>query len=262
MSDHDTNAASVPTAIALAQAARGRFWGLIIRKQGVSRGRGPSKKVFGDDLVHVVIYGGFDYGNLVRRSREQLQSMNPSEIVADFAAKGITDGNGNPIRLADVCKAVADLDESFRKSLDGTNVSTVEHVYEPLVVDGETVRGAKVYKCIKDDPVHKCHCRACTGDPKAPVEGQINLQGLKIGETVVEAAENGPIPPSKSRADVVAKRVIRSRLPVGRYVSYRLEPGQDYILRVGPEAAIAATKDGVVCDPVRVKAAMKDALAG
>jgi hypothetical protein len=256
MTARNSNATSITTAAALADAAPGRFRGLIIRKQGVTRGRGAAKQRYGDDLVHVIIFGGFKYDRLVARSREMLQAMNPADIVAEFATKGITDGKGGPIRLADVCKAVADLDVSFEKTLAGTNSSTTEHVYEQLVVDGEAVRGGKVYRCVASDPNHACKCRDCTGDAKAPVDGQVNIAGLKIGETIIDASANGPIPSSKSRADVVAKRVIRSRLPVGRYVSYRLEAGGDWILRVGPDAATAATKDGVTCDPKKVKAAV------
>ena len=255
MSQPTTNAAVPTTAAFLADAHPGRFRGLIIRKVGQTRGRGAAKKVYGDDLMHYVIFGGFRYDRLVARSREILQSMDPASIVAEFAAKGITDGNGDPIRLADVCKAIADIDNSFDKTLAGTNTSTIEHVYEPLTVDGKTVRGAKVYKCVKGDPKHECKCRDCTGDKRAPVDGQINISGLKIGETVLEPAANGPIPASKSRADVVAKRVIRSRLPIGRYVSFRLEPGADYILRVGPAASQAATQDGVTCDADKVQQA-------
>ena len=237
------------TAKTLSDARKGTFTGLITRKVGAVRGG----KTYGDDLVHVVLVTGFRYENLVARSRELLQAMNPSDLVAEFASRGIVAGGGEAIRLADVCKAVADLDESLRKSIEGTNESTTEHVYDPLVVDGETVRGARVYKCVASTPEHKCHCRTCTGDAKAPVAGQIVLSGLKIGEQVIEAAVNGPIPPAKSRADVVAKNIIRSRLPVGRYVSYRLEPGADYLLRAGGTAALAASTDGVSADPSKVE---------
>lgn len=250
-----TNATDATAAATLAEARGGTFTGLIIRKQGVTRGRGSTKQRYGDDLVHVVIYTGFRYETLVQRSLDALQAMDPAALVAEFAKRGIVDGNGDAIRLADVCTAITALDESFQKSLDGTNSSTTDHVYEPLVVDGQNVRGSKVYRCVAGDPTHKCHCRNCTGDPKAPVDGQITLAGLKIGERVLDPAPNGPIPASKSRADVVAKRVIRSRLPVGRYVSYRLEKGADYILRAGGAAAMASDKDGVVLDADRVQTA-------
>jgi len=255
-----TNAANLRLAQSLAAARKGTFTGLIIRKVGATRGRGAAKVRYGDDLVHVVFYTGFRYENLVRRSLEQLQATDPAAIVADFAARGITDGHGHAITLAQVCTAVADLDRSFNDTLNGTNESTTEHVYEPLVVDGETVRGARVYKCVAHDG-RKCHCRDCSGDSKAPVDGQINILGLRIGQKVIEAAPNGPIPPSKSRGDVVAKRVIRSRLPIGRLVSYRLAPGADYILRAGGAAALAADKDGVTVDPNKVQTAA-DLLAG
>ena len=248
-----SNATSIKTAKALAEASPGRFRGLITRKQGATRGRGPAKKLYGNDLVHVVIFGGFRYDLLVTRSRAKLQSMNPADLVAEFAARGITAGDGSPIRLADVCKAIADLDASFDKTLDGSNSSTTDHVFEPLVVDGTTVRGARVYRCVANDPAHECKCRDCTGDKRAPVDGQINISGLKIGQTVIEEAPNGPIPPSKSRADVVAKRIIRSRLPVGRFVTYRLEPKGEWALNVGPSAAVAADKDGVTVDTKKVE---------
>jgi len=250
----DTNATNAALALTLANARNGTFTGLITQKIGEERGAKGSKVRYGDDLVHVVLYTGFRYENLVVRSRELLQAMNPADLVTEFATKGIAAGDGSAIRLADVCKAVADLDESFKASLDGTAVSTVEHVYEPLVVDGQVVRGAKVYKCVAAEGI-PCHCRNCTGDQKAPVPGQINLSGLKIGEKVIEAAVNGPVPYAKSRADVVAKNIIRSRLPVGKYVSYRLEPGADFILRAGGTAAIAADKDGVTFDAAKVAAA-------
>lgn len=261
MTARSTNALSVATAAALADAPVGRFRSLIIRKVGAERGRGAARQRYGDDLVHVVLFGGFRYDRLVARSRELLGAINPADLVAEFASRGITDGDGNAIRLADVCKAVADLDESLRKSIDGTNSSTTDHVFDPLVVDGEAVRGAKVYKCVAGDPAHECHCRDCTGDAKAPLPGQINVSGLIIGQTVIEPAANGPVPASKSRADVVAKNIIRSRLPVGRYVSYRLEPKGDWVLKVGPAALTAADKDGVTCDPAKVET-VRDLLAG
>ena len=249
-----TNATAAQTAASLAEANSGTFSGLIIRKKGKVVG-GKNGLRFGDHLVHVVLYTGFRYDNLIARSREALQAMNPSELVAEFASRDIVAGNGDPIRLADVCKAIADLDASFDKSIAGTNSSTNDHVFEPLVVDGAVVRGARVYKCVASDPTRKCHCRDCTSDPKAPVDGQINLSGLKIGQKIIEAAVNGPIPLSKSRADVVAKNVIRARLPVGRYVSYVLEKSGDYILRAGGAAAMACDEDGVTLDPTRVQAA-------
>jgi len=257
----DTNANSIQTALALASARKGTFTGLIIQKSGAARGRGENRKVYGDDLVHVVLYTGFDYMRLVQRSLDALPPQGSDEmddlcdmIVGRCARMGLTDKDGETIEYADAAQAIKELRQSFMKTLAGVNESTSSHVFDPLEVDGEAVRGCKVYKCVAESGV-KCHCQNCTGDKNAPTPGQIHLAGLKIGETVLEEAENGPIPRSKSAAHVVAKNVLRQSLPVGRYVSYRLDKGRDYILRAGGAAALAATQDGVTVDPEAVEQA-------
>jgi hypothetical protein len=236
-----TNAASAALAQHLADAKVGSFVGLIITKQGVTRGRGAAKMVYGDDTVHTVIVTGFRYDRLVERSLLKLVGMNPADVVA----AGLKDGDGNPITMADVHTAMADLAASLQGTRDGTNTSTTDHVYDPLVVDGQAVRGCRVYKCVAADPAHECKCRDCTGDPKAPKAGTIYLQGLAVGSKVIVPAANGPAPASKSRADVVAKDWLRARLPVGRYVSYRLEAGTDFVLCAGGVAAMRSDEAGI-----------------
>lgn len=233
----------------LAASRKGTFSGLIIRKTGVTRGRGSSKQVYGDDLVHVTLITGFSYESLVKRSldqvNERLAAGNPfiDQFVGRCTRKGITGKDGAAITHADVEKALRDLKESFERTLDGTNVATTDDVYEPLVVDGETVRGCRVYK---GNP---------NGDDAAE-PGTIYLQGLKISETVIEAAPNGPIPASNSRGDVVAKRIIKAALPAGRYRSYKLAKGGDWLLNAGGAAAAAATKHGVTLDESEVETAL------
>lgn len=249
-----TNANSVTLAAHLAELRGGSFVGLVVRKEGVERGPKGAKVRYGDDLVHVVLISGFRYTALCERSLVRLRTIDPDEIVQFCADRGITDGDGLPIIRAAVDMAIADLHESLTLSMLGLNESTTDHVYEPLMLDGEVVRGCRVYRCRKnithvEDPekldVLACKCRDCTGDPKAPRDGTIYLQGLQVGSKVLEPAPNGPVPASKSRPDVVAKNIIRRRLPIGRYVSYRLEPGCDFILRAGGVAATAADGDGV-----------------
>lgn len=237
----DTNASSAALAAHLADAKVGSFVGLIITKQGETRGRGAAKMVYGDDTVHTVIVTGFRYNKLVERSLAKLVTMNPADVVA----ADLVDGDGNEVTLADVQTAMADLAESFQSTREGTNTSTTDHVYEPLVVDGEVVRGCRVYKCVAGDPAHDCKCRDCTGDAKAPKTGTIYLQGLSIGSKILVPAPNGPVPASKSRADVVAKNWIRARLPIGRYVSYRLEAGTDFFLSAGGVAAMKSDEAGI-----------------
>lgn len=236
-----TNATATALAAHLADAKVGSFVGLVIQKQGETRGRGAAKTVYGDDTVHSVIVTGFRYDRLVERSLAKLVGMNPADVVA----AGLVDGDGNAVTLADVQTAMADLAASLQATLDGTNTATTDHVYDPLVVDGVTVRGCRVYKCVAGDPAHECKCRDCTGDAKAPKAGTVYLQGLAIGSKVIVPAPNGPVPASKSRADVVAKNWIRARLPVGRYVSYRLEAGTDFLLAAGGVAAMKSDEAGI-----------------
>src|SRR3990170_2322039 len=73
----NTNTDNTTLALNLASARKGTFTGLITRKVGATRGSGANKMRYGDDLVHVCLYTGFDYGRLVERSREQLQAMDP-----------------------------------------------------------------------------------------------------------------------------------------------------------------------------------------
>jgi len=251
-----TNAMSPLTAVELLAARKGTFTGAIVPKVG----RVVGGVLYGNDVVHVNLITGIVLSRLYQRSLDMLDSLNPTAIVMELDRLGLTAGDGSPVRLTDVCRAVADLRASFEKSLAGTNKSTCEHVFEPLVVDGQVVRGAKVYRCVAGTG-RKCHCRSCTGDPKAPVHGQINISGLILGETVIIPAPNGPKPATRSRADVVAKNYIRRKLPVGRYVTYRLDPTDFYCLRAGGAAALAATAGGITFDPDQI-AATATLLAG
>jgi hypothetical protein len=124
-------------------------------------------------------------------------------------------------------------------------------VYDALTVDGENVRSGRVYKCTGEA---SCRCRHCTGDSKAPLPGTVYVQGLAIGHKVIEPAPNGPAPTPKSAPKTVAKNLLRSKLPVSRYVSYALEPGTDFLLRAGGAAAAEVTKAGIKIDTTVLKA--------
>jgi len=259
----NTNSDNLQLALTLANARKGTFTGLIVRKKGTVRGG----VTYGDDLVHTVMYTGFKYNNLVQRSLNALPDPSSRDfedycdrIVGYCKRMGYTDKNGSSIDYADVAKAINDLRASFESTLAGTNTATTDHVYEPLTVDGETVRGARVYRCVASKGI-KCHCRNCTGDKRAPKDGQVNILGLRVGSKVLDAAANGPAPLPKSRGDVIAKNIIKKRLPIGRLVSYVLEEGGDFILNAGGTAATAANKDGVTVDPVKVREAA-ELLAG
>lgn len=224
-----TNANSPLIGNILKDARRGTFTGLITRKRGVTRGPKGAKVTYGDDEVHVVIYTGFRYESLVRRSLEMLQAMDLQGMAGHT--------------LEDLRVARDELVASFERTLDPEqeSTSTTTHVYEPLVVDGEVVRGGRVYRCTG---TKGCHCRDCTGDPKAPLDGTVYLQGIRIWGKVLTPAPNGPAPKPNSKPKTLAKKALRRQLPVSRYVSYRLEPGTDFVLRAGGTAQVEAQKNG------------------
>ena len=253
-----TNANSTIVASILDNARKGTFTGLIITKQGKVAGRGAAKQRYGDDQVHTVIYTGFKYGNLVQRSLDAILTLTDTDLQAacDGAiAKGSKcwEGRGKKavqvdLTLADFKAARDALVASFNRTLDPTqeSASTSAHVFEPLTVDGAPVRGSKVYRCTGED---NCQCRTCTGEAKAPLDGTIYLDGLRIWSKVLTPAPNGPIPASKSGGKVVARRILNSKLPVAAYVRYRLEPGQDWLLAAGGTAKAEATTAGFVGTP-------------
>jgi len=247
-----TNANSKLIAALLDDARKGTFTGIIVTKKGKLAGRGEDRKRYGDDRIHTVVFTGFKYLGLVERSLTALDALDIEAIAKQAIADGVTcfDGRGKKaveraITLADFTEAAADLRASFERTLDpnAPSTSTTEHVYDPLAVDGHTVRGGRVYHCTGNDG---CKCRACTGDESAPLDGTIYIQGLAIWSKVLIPAPNGKAPESKSGGKTVAKGLITKSLPVSRYVSYALEPGTDFLLRAGGTATVKAQEDGFV----------------
>lgn len=228
-----TNASTPALAAKLAETRHGSFVGLVIKKKGDERGRGADKKRFGDDRVHAVIVTGFSYTNLCQRSLDMLAAKDPQAVFDAIVASGKT-----PLfTVADLELAKAELIESYGKSVAGTNESTTDGVFEPLVVNGEVVRGSRVYVG-PGDP----------SDPKAPVTGTVYLQGLQVGSKVLEAAANGPVPAAASAGKTLARKHLTKDLPVARYVSYPLPAGGDWFLRSGGAEIAAAVSDEVEID--------------
>lgn len=236
----NTNANSPALAAHLAATRKGAsFTGLIVTKKGQERGKGADKKVYGNDTVHVCVVTGFSYLNLCKRSLDKLGTIDLDALVAEAAAKGVVDGKtGAALTRADFDTAMAEVAESLAKSIAGTNESTTDDVFEPLVLNGETVKGARVY----------CGPAPAANDERAPVPGTVYLQGLQIGSRVLEPAPNGPVPASVSVAKTLAKGMIEKRLPKSRYVSYVLDPKAGFLLRAGGAAVDAANLDKVPVD--------------
>lgn len=219
----DANATNNPeVADLLSKYPGGRFVGLVYTKKGRTAGRGAAKKAYGRDRVHYTLITGFSYEKLCARSVEALRGLDLSRVEAETGAP-----------LWALQEASTELLESLALSAKGENESTTDHVYEPLDLEGERVPGARVYVGCCGTSEHKCRCRNCTGDERAPLPGTVYLQGLKVRATVLEADPNGPGPAVKSADKTIAKNALRNRLPIGRYVSFTLEPGEDWILRLG-----------------------------
>lgn len=246
-----TNANSTLLAALLADAKVGTFTGLVITKVGEERGPAGAKVRYGNDTVHACIFTGFKYEGLCQRSLDVLATLKDEDVLAALKAKGTKAYSGRgakavevEVTLADMAEARAELVESLTKSRDGLNESTNDHVFEPLTVDGEIVRGCRVYT----GP-------AKAGDVPAAKPGTIYLQGLQVSSTVLTPAPNGPVPPPQSSAKTVAKDALRRHLPIARYVSYKLEPGTDFLLRAGGTAEVEAEARGIHFTP-EVKAAI------
>lgn len=232
-----TNANNTVLAAHLASTKKGAsFTGIILKKKGQERGKGADKKVYGNDTVHVCVVTGFSYLNLCKRSLDKLGTIDLDQLVLEAAAKGCTDKNGVALTRDDFDLAMAEVAESLAKSIDGTNVSTTDHVFEPLVVDGKTVVGVRVYN--GPAPTDE-------NDRQAPVPGTCYIQGLQIGSRVIASAPNGPVPPAASAAKTIAKGMIEALLPKSRYVSYCLSPESGFILKVGGAAVEALTANAV-----------------
>jgi len=240
------NAAETNFAIAeaLASSRRGTFTGLIVRKKGSLRGRGADRKLYGDDVVHVVLVTGFDYPSLVQRSLAALNDLDIHVLVREAEQQGLKgwEGKGKDrieraIHSDDIFRALVQQRDSFHRTLEGFSTSSTDHVFETLRVDDRPVRGSRVYVGAPRQPKHP--------EEETPEFGAIYLQGLKIAERVLWSAPNGPVPPPKSGTVKVAKNLILAHLPIGRYVQYVLKHGDDFILRVGGSAHLAASEDGI-----------------
>ena len=210
------------------------FTSVEYTKKGKPRGRGENKKIFGDDRSKLVMITGFSYLALCERSVKVLDNLSNSEILTEAHERDLRDSKtGELVGPEDVLLAREELRESLVLSSCGENKATHDHVFEQLIVDDKPVRGSKVYLCTSDLS-DDCRCRECNPeDRKAPVPGSIYLSGLMISQKVIIPAKNGPVPPSKSSAKVIAKKLMRKRLPVSRFVTLTLLDEQKPIIKLG-----------------------------
>lgn len=168
------------------------------------------------EVSDYILAAGFIYEHLTKRRLAGLAGIEIPAVLAKCA--GRLDKDGLPITAAAVETAINDLRASYQRTLDGVSKWSAADVFEPVVINGVTVRCAKTY----------------TGS-KAAEPGTIYLSGLIIRKTVIEAA---PFPKAapKSRADVIAKAVIETMLPGGSIVSFKVTPEQCTVMNAHGES--------------------------
>lgn len=211
---------------------------LEIRKRGVERGPSGNKKVYGDDFVHVVLCSGLSYADVATLSVRKLESLWQTKTLTKTLFEE-TRKVCPAITLNEVCEALQETDRSLR--LPGFEGAPPAGIWAPLELDGKEVPGAKVY----------------TGsgnllDPRAPVKGTVYLYGIKLGERVLIPAANGQWD-TKKHPKTVAKDLLKSWLPVGRFASYSLETDRVLALRTGEAAKRAAKLHQVKIDSDEIR---------
>ena len=105
-------------------------------------------------------------------------------------------------------------------------LSIMTGAVEAMVVDVQCIMQALV------GLAENFHTKIITTSPKVKLKGATHIQF------------------DEHHALTIAKNILRARLPVSKYVSYRLEPGTDFVLRAGGTVALEATKSGMTVDPV------------
>ena len=259
----NTNASDMTLASELSglgdiEKGQGTLVSVVVKKKGVERGTAPNKVIYGDDTVHALIWSGFTYKALVERSYKKLHQEWDKGNLFHTLLEQVTAAGYPEVTLSDVASAVQEVDESFKKVLaeplddmdlpDGSGEETKAPIWEPLTIDGQTVRGAKVYIG-----------EGNSSDPRAPVKGSVYIDGVKLGERVQVAAPNGHWK-AKQKPKTVAKEILRDRLPIGLYVRYPLDKAGLGGVRVGAAASAYAKQDGVVVDPEAIRSLFKVAV--
>lgn len=258
---NQTNTLDTLTASALSgigSSGQGTLASIILHKKGTSRGVAPNKVIYGNDFVHVLLWSGFSYKDLVERSHKKLHEIWAEGMLFKNLLKACIDAGHFEVTIDEVSEAVQELDAAFNKILNGGDYEPddsvpatgegPQSVWEPLVIGGQVVQGAKVYVG-----------HGNTKDPRAPIKGTIYIDGVKLGEKVLQPAPNGQWLP-KQKAKTVAKELLRAQLPVGLYVRYALVPEFVVEIKVGAEGATHAKTAGVPVEPDAIRSLFKIAV--
>lgn len=249
-----TNASESLHAAALEEIGhldQGTLLFLQTRKKGVERGRGV-KLIYGDDLVQVLVWTGFSYQALIERSQRKLDDMLKTGTPITTLTKAAHDAGDGGANISDSAAAIQETQAWFSRVLadhkpkDGESEEEgPDSPWEPLKVNGVVVPMCRVYKG-----------SARPGEPRAPIPGHIYVNGMKLGEKVVEAAPNGRWKTASSHK-TIAKDILRSWLPVGLFAQYTLDPGLTAHLVAGKKAGQAAQAAGLPVNPEAIRQLFK-----
>lgn len=229
-----TSASSLAATLAELGETNGTLVSLILRKKGVSRGPASNPTVYDDDLVQVLLWTGYPYKKMIQQSYAKLQNLWGSAKLVNSLA------HATGVSRETAAVAVQELDTSLRLAASDTPPKEdVSSPWEPLTVDGKEIMGAKVYTKISDQP-------------NAPKPGTVYLDGLKLGEVILDPAKNGHW--TKISKDLTkAKERLKTMLPYGLYVSYSLDSERFVAAKVGQDAVDSAQKNGIHFDPTALK---------
>jgi hypothetical protein len=228
---------------------QGTMVSLVLKKKGVRAGFGPGKTFVtrGDDTVHVLVWTGFHYASLVERSLAKLQQLWDSGSLFKDLLKEAIDRGVFDATMEDVSQAVQELDSSLRKNIAGPDGAAGSdshpNIWDPLIVNGEVVLGAKVYK----------------GPSKTIAQGAVYLDGVKLGQRVLKVAEN-PLRVAQSKPKTIIKDILRAKLPVGLYVRYSMDPKDLKDLKIGDDAVAYTKAENLPIDTGAIRSLFKIAI--
>lgn len=149
------------------------------------------------------------YKNAVQKSADLLSVYKPSN----------EDAVGRPYTRRELEVAKVELLDSFRLTLAGNNpLAKSGHVYSRIDNGEGIIPGIKLHD----------------------TQDIIHLNGLRIWKNILL---KGKYPPDNRAAKTIAKADLRSRLPIGRYVQFKLTPGKFRQLNV---AGMTIKEDDVV----------------
>lgn len=225
---------------------QGTLASLIIRKKGVRR----EGVLYDNSKVHVLMWTGFHYRALVGRAYNRLHVFWNSGTFLQSLLTAVRQAGHSEVTLQDVSEAVQETNEAFLKVLNGDGgIEIPSSIWKPLEVNGITVKGAKVYIG---------RTRKTRGPfPEGPENGMIYLDGVKLGEKILEPAPHWK---PTQQAKTAAKDILKSWLPNGLYVRYCLNPNCLEELKVGKAASETAKAASIFIEPEAVRGLFKIAI--